>query len=190
VETIRAFVAVPVTDQVRQLVFDVEGDLKTVAANVKWVRPENVHVTLKFLGNITPEDVESLCRTLPDALRGQDSFDVILAGTGTFPPGRKAPRVVWIGMQEGRDRLVEVAGRVEAATLSLGFEKEERPFRPHLTIGRVRRGSGRLRELADRVAGLEFNPLKLGVDRVNLMRSRLSPQGPTYTVLGSFALGH
>jgi 2'-5' RNA ligase len=149
-----------------------------------------VHVTLKFLGNISQQDVDGLHRVLPDAVRGLERFDILLAGTGTFPPGGRAPRVIWVGMQEGSDRLIEVAGRVEAATSSLGFKQEARPFKPHLTIGRVRRGSGRLRELADRVAGLEFNPLKLGVDRVNLMRSRLSPQGPTYTVLESFALGH
>jgi 2'-5' RNA ligase len=187
-EAIRAFVAVPVSDEIEQLVSEVERDLKTVAANVKWVRPENIHITLKFLGNTTQDTIDGLCGALPEALRGRHRFDVLIAGAGTFPPGGKAPRVVWIGLQDGTDGLIEVAGMVEAVTSSLGFEKEERPFRPHLTIGRVRRGSGRLKELADRVAGIRFNPLKLGVDRVNLVRSRLGPQGPTYTVLESFAL--
>jgi 2'-5' RNA ligase len=188
VEKIRAFVAVRITDDVKKVVAEVEDDLKKAGADVKWVVPGNVHITLKFLGNIPADTVDGLARGLAEALRGSRSFEIVLAGTGTFPHGRRSPRVVWIGMEDGGDRLAEIAGAVEEACFRLGFEKEDRPFRPHLTIGRVRRDSGNLERLAERVAQVEFKPLKLEVNQVNLVRSKLSPRGPAYTVLESFTL--
>ena len=187
-EKIRTFVAVPVSDEVRVRVAEVEDKLRGVGADVKWVAPENIHLTVKFLGNVEVSVIEDLSAGLRAALTGLSCFGAILAGMGTFPEGRRYPRVVWMGITEGNDRLRDLASKVDHACSALGFEMEERPFRPHLTIGRVRRGSGALVELADEVGALEFNPLKLDVDRVNLMRSKLSPKGPTYTVLESFNL--
>jgi 2'-5' RNA ligase len=188
-ENIRAFIAVPATDEIKKLVGEVEGRLRGGGADVKWVEPKNVHITLKFLGNIDQPDVDNLTESLPGALTGASAFDITVSGCGTFPSGRR-PRVVWIGLADGKERLVDLASAVEEICASLGFAKEKRPFRPHLTIGRVRRGSGALPDLAEQVSGVRFNPLKLKVEGVNLVRSKLSPQGPTYTVLESFALEH
>lgn len=186
-ETIRAFIAVPASDQVRELVKETVGNLRGAGADVKWVEPENVHLTLKFLGNITPEAVENLRVTLRHALKGYKAFEVTAGRVGCFPGGGRAPRVIWIGLEGAVDLLKGIAAKVDETCAGLGFEREMRPFRAHLTIGRVRRGSGRLRELSESVKCTEFNPLKLRVDRVNLVRSRLSPRGPTYTVLESIA---
>ena len=188
-EMIRAFVAVPVSDEVRSTVETLEGELKRIGADIKWVVPGNVHLTLKFLGNIRPDQVEHLKVSLREALRGVTGFEATVAGLGTFPRGRGKPRVVWMGLESGVDELRNLAGRVEDACASLGFEREKRPFAGHLTIGRARSGGGRLEELAEGARELRFNPLQLKVDRVNLVRSRLSPEGPTYTVLESFTLG-
>jgi len=188
-EAIRAFVAVPVSDEVRSTVEALERELKRIGAGIKWVAPGNVHLTLKFLGNIRPDDVDNLKVSLRGALHGMTAFEATVAGLGTFPRGRGKPRVVWMGLESGIDSLRALAGRVEDACASLGFERERRPFAGHLTIGRARRDGGRLTELAAEAAELRFNPLQLKVDRVNLVRSRLSPEGPTYTVLESFALG-
>lgn len=188
-EKIRAFIAVPATDQVRAVVGEMQAKLREVGTDVKWVAPVNVHFTLKFLGNIPVADVEKLAEALRGAVKGVSSFEVTVSGMGTFPRGGGKPRVVWMGMGSGSEKLAEIAGKVEDACSHLGFEREERAFAAHLTIGRVRRGSGRLSELAERVTQLRFNPLQLQVDTVNLVRSRLSPEGPTYTVLESFALG-
>jgi 2'-5' RNA ligase len=186
---IRAFIAVPVGDEIGSAVERVEGELKRIGADVKWVRPGNAHLTLKFLGNIRSEDVVRLKAALAEALASEAGFDATVGGLGTFPRGRGKPRVVWMGLEEGADRLKELAARVDDACASIGFERETRPFSGHLTIGRSRRGGGRLSELAEAVSQLLFNPLQLKVDQVNLVRSRLSPEGPTYTVLESFALG-
>ncbi len=188
-EMIRAFIAVPVSDEIRSAVETIESELKRIGADVKWVVPGNVHLTLKFLGDIRPDDVGRLKAALGEALRDAAGFEAKVAGLGTFPRGRGKPRVVWMGLEEGVDDLRGLAGRVDDASASLGFERETRPFAGHLTIGRSRRGGGRLTELAEGVRELRFNPLQLKIDRVNLVRSRLSPEGPTYTVLESFTLG-
>ncbi len=187
-ETMRTFIAIPVSEEGREAVSRIEEDLGSVGADVKWVEPRNIHITVKFLGNVETRRISDLSAALTGSLKGTKSFEITLAGMGTFPPGKRNVRVVWIGITEGKEHLVEAAARVEEACATQGFAKEDRPFSPHLTIGRVRRESGPLADLARQVANLEFNPLKVRIDRVNLMRSELSPKGPTYTVLESFAL--
>jgi len=187
-DKIRAFIAVPAPDEVKRLIDRIENELRSAGADVKWVEPDNVHVTLKFLGNITPDRVEIVGEEITQALTGVRRFEVEVSGMGTFPKHGRSPRVIWLGLGQGSDMLCEVARRVEDVCANLGFEKEERPFQPHLTIGRVRRGSPNLGKLRDEIDRIEYNPLKLLVDRVNLMRSELSPRGPTYTVLVSMAL--
>jgi 2'-5' RNA ligase len=185
---IRTFIAVPVGEDVKQAVAALEADLARAGADVKWVEPRNLHLTLKFLGDTKTRQIEPICGALREAVRGAAAFDTTLAGTGTFPPGGRRIRVVWVGLAEGKERLAELAGRVECACATQGFAKEQRPFSAHLTIGRVRPGARRLEDLAARVSEAGFNPLKVSVDRVNLVRSELSPKGPTYTVLESLPL--
>jgi 2'-5' RNA ligase len=187
-EQIRAFIAVPVSEELRSLVGWAQDGLRAAGADVKWVKPENVHITLKFLGNIASERVGDLVGVMRRAVADVAAFDAVVAGMGTFPGGSRAPRVIWLGLAGGVEPLKLIAGRIDEGCSELGFEREDRPFKSHITIGRVRRGSGGLGELAARAGQLEFNPLQLHVDRVNLVRSRLSPQGPTYTVLESVAL--
>ena len=187
-DKIRTFVAVPVSDQARDAVTSAEDDLRRAGADVKWVEARNIHITLKFLGNVETGQLDQLQAALRSALAGVKPLEITLSGTGTFPSGKKHVRVVWVGITEGKQDLVKVAAAVEEGCAGLGFAREERPFSPHLTIGRVRRESGQLAELAARVSGYQFNPLKVEIDRVNLMRSELSPKGPTYTVLETVAL--
>jgi 2'-5' RNA ligase len=187
-ETVRAFIAVPASEEVRQTVEEVVKGLRWTGADVKWVEPQNLHITLKFLGRVPLDQVESLRSALREGLRGSRAFDLSVEKVGCFPGGQRPPRVIWVGLEGEVDRLRTIAATVEETCASLGFERENRGFRAHLTIGRVRRGSGGLRELTQAVESAGFNPLKLRVDRVNLVRSRLSPKGPTYTVLESVAL--
>jgi 2'-5' RNA ligase len=187
-ETMRVFIAVPAPEEVREAVRRIVEGLRWSGADVKWVEPENVHITLKFLGDVPLDDVDRIKSALRKGLEGRRAFDLEVAGAGCFPGGRKAPRVIWMGLAGDTRSLEEIALSVDGLCAGLGFSREARPFKAHLTIGRVRRGSGRLRELAEAVGSVTFNPLKLRVDRVNLVRSRLSPKGPTYTVLESAAL--
>jgi 2'-5' RNA ligase len=187
-ETIRAFIAVPVGEEVERTVESVEEALKRSRAGVKWVRPANVHVTLKFLGSVEAGRVGEISAALTEALRGAPAFEATVSGVGTFPPNPRRARVVWMGLSGGVEEMKELARRVEDAMAGLGFEKEKRPFKSHLTIGRVRRGAMRLDDLGKSIAEAEYKPLKLSVDRVNLVKSELTPSGAIYTTLETFGL--
>lgn len=187
-ETIRTFIAVPVGEDVERAVETVEGALKRSRSDVKWVRPGNVHITLKFLGNIQSGRIGEIARGLAAALEGARGFDATVSGVGTFPRNPRRARVVYMGLSEGASEMAELAARIEDGMAALGFEKEKRPFKSHLTIGRVRRGARRLDELGKAIAGAEYKPLKLGVDRVNLVKSELTPSGAIYTILETFGL--
>ncbi|MGD9140130.1 MAG: RNA 2',3'-cyclic phosphodiesterase [bacterium] len=187
-ETIRTFIAVPVGEEVERAVETVESALKRSAADVKWVRPGNVHITLKFLGSVESGRIGDIARGLAAALDGARGFDATVSGVGTFPPNPRRARVVYMGLKEGAAGMAGLAERVEDAMAGLGFEKEKRPFKSHLTIGRVRRGARRLEDLGKAIAGAEYKPLKLSVDRVNLVKSELTPSGAIYTIIETFGL--
>jgi RNA 2',3'-cyclic 3'-phosphodiesterase len=149
---------------------------------VRWTRPENVHLTLKFLGDVEAEAFGSIRAALGEVCAQHAPFDAALAELGAFPSARRA-KTLWIGAGEGSDRLRSLAADVDDALASLGFEREKRPYVPHLTLGRVR---GRPLNL-DLPSGAEGNTFRVG--RVQLTESRLTAKGATYRTMGDFALG-
>jgi len=162
--------------------------LRGTARGVAWVAPENLHLTLKFLGSVDETGLAALTSALTSAVTGLAAFDAEVRGLGAFPTPTR-PRVVWAGIAAGAPALVDVAGRVEAALAALGFPPDERPFSPHVTLGRVRQ-PGRAPALAGALAagaGRAFGRTRVG--RVSLMRSDLSPRGARYTELAGGALG-
>ena len=145
------------------------------------------HLTLKFLGEIDPARVPSLAGALREALRGVPAFSVTLEGVGAFPSSER-PRVVWAGLTEGRDGVVGLAARVEAAAESAGFPRESRPFAPHVTLLRVR--GPRDLAAAHRLLG-ELDGQRFGtsvVSEVVLYKSELRPEGPIHRALERFPL--
>jgi 2'-5' RNA ligase len=187
-EKVRAFIAVPVGEEVERVVEQTEIALKRPGADVKWVRPGNVHITLKFLGAVDSGRIEEISEALGRALAGARAFDALVAGAGTFPANPRRARVVFMDLREGAEEMKHLAGLVEDAMAAMGFEREKRPFRSHLTIGRVRRDAGRLEDLGRAIEEVEYKPLKLPVDRVNLVKSKLTSSGALYTVLKTFGL--
>lgn len=187
-ETIRSFIAVPVGEEVEKAVEVVEAGLMRSRADVKWVRPGNVHITLKFLGSVETARIDEISGALDRALRGASAFDAAISGVGTFPPNPRRARIVYMGLAEGVEEMRGLAGRAEDAMAKLGFEREKRPFKSHLTIGRVKRGARRLEDLGRSIDTAEYKPLKLRVDRVNLVKSELTPSGAIYTTLQTFGL--
>ena len=165
----------------------IEG-LRRAARDVAWVVPANLHLTLKFLGRVSEARTPELVAALTRATSGLAAFDADVAGLGAFPTPTR-PRVIWAGVGRGADALVLLAGRVDDALAALGFEREPRPFSPHVTLGRVRTPR-RDQKLADALRageGREFG--RLSVERVALMRSDLSPRGARYTELAAVRLG-
>jgi len=182
----RTFIAVPVDDAIRSRLAQAQDRLRAAPCTVKWVRPEQMHVTVKFLGEIEPEAVSAVAEAMAAAARGMAPFDMAITGLGAFP-GRGAPRVVWAGADDDGS-LAAFHDRLEEHLEPLGVERETRAFSAHLTIGRARdrRGAGPLRRPIDAEARTPFGSQR--VAEVVLFRSVLSPAGPAYTRLHTQAL--
>jgi 2'-5' RNA ligase len=167
---------------------DVAIRLQESDADVRWVRPANLHVTLRFLGDVESSRVDGLVGCLAAAFESSDAFELRLAGLGRFPR-RGAPRVVWAGVEQGVGELAALASLAERTLLAEGFldRIETRPFRAHVTLGRPRssRGVGRLLDLLEEVP---FRGEPHSLQEVTLAESRLSPRGAEYSAVARFRL--
>lgn len=183
----RLFIAIDVSQDVRAAVAEQAARLRETNADVAWVKPENFHLTLKFLGE-TPDAQLGDIQAALDLTAARPAFDLELRGTGCFPE-RGVPRIVWVGANAGRDALAALASDVERAMEELRFPRERREFAAHLTIGRVRgpRGTERLRRLVE--AEAETGLGRCVVDEVRLYRSTLAPGGSIYEMLHATKLG-
>lgn len=185
--TWRVFVAVPVDDAVRAIMRDVVGELAPRGWPVKWVRPELAHLTMKFYGDIETDRLPDLAARLADVATAAQPLTVRTTGIGAFPTERR-PRVLWLGLTGDIEPLAALARRVEAASAGFG-RPEDRPFAPHITLGRLRDGAPAPSDFAAAASALRPAPVTLAVDRLQLVRSVLGPGGPTYTVIGEWPLG-
>mgnify|MGYP001822740724 FL=1 len=179
---IRSFIAIDFPEETRKALEDIQKKLKQSGAGVRWVKPSSIHLTLKFLGNIHAAQVEEIARAVAQEIRDQPPITLRPAGLGAFPSLRK-PRVIWIGMEGEVQRLTGIQARVETALEVLGFAREKRSFRPHLTIGRVKDRRW-LQSLVDAVATLDMKPFNsFDADEIILYKSDLRPTGAIYTKL-------
>jgi len=199
-EVLRTFVAVEIAEEVRRRAAEIVERLRAGDAGVvKWVDPRNLHLTIKFLGATRRADLPRLGAALWSLAAGAAPFDLELAGAGAFPNLRR-PQVIWLGVTAGQGELAALAGAAEATCAELGWTREEKPYRAHLTLGRMREprrgarstpvGAGPTAALAraleaERDAAAGRSPVR----RLALIESQLRPNGPTYTVLESFPLG-
>lgn len=182
--TSRVFVGVPAGAAVAERIGAVRSGFWGGA--VRWVPAENLHLTLKFLGDVADAQVGAVRSALREALADSAGFSVAARGLGVFPDSRR-PRVLWVGLEA--PELARMAGRVEQALVPLGVERAATPFRPHVTIGRWRRpepGGAGLGEELTRWRDQEFGAFR--VEAVTLFRSTLRPAGAEYTALEVFPL--
>ncbi len=180
----RLFVALELSDAVRDAIRDLNGRLQRARADVRWVHPEGMHLTLKFIGEVSEETLGPIKQALSSA-RSAKPVEMNFRGLGYFPNERR-PRVLWAGI-EASENLAELVAQVEAALEPLGVERENRPFVPHLTLGRFK-DSKRLDLLQKEIAVLpstEFG--RIVTSEFFLFRSKLSPKGAEYTKLERFA---
>ncbi len=179
--SIRCFVAVECGgDELAVRFAEVRRRLEATRADAKFVEPENIHLTLKFLGEIEPSLVDQASQIVKEI--GFQPFSARIEGTGVFPNLRR-PRVIWAGITGGVTQLAEIWKDVDTGLSRLGFERERRGFSPHITIGRVRSGRNR-DKLVEEISSLsDFVFGDLQVDRVVLKKSVLTPRGPIYSTL-------
>ena len=184
----RLFLAVTLPDDVRESIGRATAEVRATVTGVRWVRPELLHLTVKFLGERADGDERRLEGALRSPLVRVPGCEATIRGAGAFPNFRR-PRVVWLGMHPVAP-LAGIARRVDDALTPLGIEGERRPFRAHVTLGRVNEGfpatQGEALERALRAVGVAWD---LRVADVAVMRSTLGRGGPTYDVLARIPLG-
>ncbi len=170
----------------RTALSELQDELKKCGADVKWVRPESIHLTLKFLSDIKEKDVDSIAKLIEGTCKKHTVFNLEIKGTGVFP-NMRSPRVIWIGV-DGTSSIIRIQKEIEDGMASLGFEKENRSFSPHLTLGRFRSlwGKEALMEKIETYKDGEFG--SMDVNSISLMKSELSPAGAKYTRVAEIAL--
>jgi RNA 2',3'-cyclic 3'-phosphodiesterase len=198
----RAFLAVAIATELRERVSAVQQQLKDLVAagpgrrmRITWVKPETIHLTIKFLGEIDEASVDQLSASVIAAIAGSPAIDIPFATIGAFPRPQ-APRALWIGppstwdSQEEANRALELAVRIDAACEKFAVPRDTHPWRPHLTVARVREGerdAGRVLE----TSGLMARTQDIGtlhVDKISLMKSEMRPDGPVHTPLWTVAV--
>jgi len=187
VEMIRAFIAVQIPEEIKDMFGEIQRRLKPSGADVRWVKPGNTHVTLQFLGNTPVEKLDQLKSALGLAAASHSGFEVSIEGLGVFPNERR-PRVLWIGVSQGADSLGALQSSVSRETKKLGFKPERRGYSPHITLGRVKspKNVEKLMRLLD--ADREFLAGTFRAGEIHLIRSVLSSEGATYSTLFSSEL--
>lgn len=188
-ETIRTFIAIELNEQVKRLIQQIQARLKPLGCDIGWVKPENVHLTLKFLGEIKTklapritEAIESIAKNLPPV-------ETTLTGIGFFPDARR-PRVVWVGLNDTVGDIARLAQLLETALGDIGFKKENRGFKAHITIGRIRTQRN-ITVLTQEVPKISLPPgIRQSINQIILFKSTLTAQGPIYEPLSQIKLNN
>lgn len=187
-ETKRLFIAVDITDDAKAKISDALKQMAVTAEKsglgVAWTKPDSQHLTLKFLGATSTKLIDDISQRLSRVCEGERSFDITLRGVGAFPNVAN-PRVLWVGVDDQSRSLSDIAHAIEAEMVGLGFDKETRPFSPHLTVGRVKLGRRAIPVLEP------FQKAVFGTSTVRgivLYESVLRPEGSEYRKLKIFAI--
>jgi 2'-5' RNA ligase len=184
---IRAFIAVDLDDPVIEKICNVVEILKSRITEIRWLRKENLHLTLKFLGNIAESQVEPIATALRHPLGLFSPCNISAKGLGVFPDFRR-PKILWVGLTG--DQLVQLTAEIESALMPLGFTPENRAFTPHLTIGRWREGNRPAKNLRQKIGSLnDFEFGACAVRQIVLFQSVLKPEGASYSELRTIQLG-
>lgn len=184
----RTFIAIDLDGPLKKNLEALIDELRPNGKNIRWVNAQGMHLTLKFLGEVLDQDISRLAGLLENLVKSHSAFDLRLQGTGWFPPGRKNPRVLWVGV-EADPSIGSLQEDIETAVEKLGFPREAREFHPHLSLGRVKFPSRLELLLSDLEKHRETVFGEMRVLKVILFRSTLKPSGAEYSVLSEFPLG-
>ncbi|MCK8817767.1 RNA 2',3'-cyclic phosphodiesterase [Natroniella sulfidigena] len=183
----RVFIALELARNVQQKLEKTTNMLRDCSQQVNWVKPFNFHLTLKFLGEIREEQLEEIEEELTGLKEVKEPFKILLDGLGAFP-NLEYPKVIWVGIEEGREQLVRLQEEIEDRLADLGFEREQREYTPHVTLGRVKQKDG----LEGIKKQLDDFPFRISasqkVEQISIIKSELTARGPIYTTLSEIKL--
>jgi 2'-5' RNA ligase len=190
-EQIRSFIAIELPDELKSELVKLEARLKSVDQPfVKWVDPYSIHLTLKFLGNVTAGRINEITEAIEEAAKGVYSFNLQVKDLGVFPNPRRV-QVAWVGLSGEIDKIARLQQRIESSLVPLGFAPESRKFVPHLTLARVRNQAlfSERQRLGELITSTSFEAVhNIKVDSISLMRSQLTRQGAIYSRISSARL--
>ena len=190
-EQIRSFIAIELPDELKSELVQLEARLKSGGQfRVKWVDPNGIHLTLKFLGDIAADRVEAITKAMTEAVQGVSPFQLRVKGLGVFPNFRRV-QVAWVGLSGEVDKLDQLQKRLEPSLTSLGFAPESRRFTPHLTLARLRNqvSLDERQRFGQLITGTAFEAdCAIEVDAISLIRSQLTREGAIYTRINSARL--
>jgi 2'-5' RNA ligase len=186
VESIRTFIALILPEELKRSLGGLQAQFQQQSQGIKWVRPDSIHLTLKFLGDIRPDKVDPVCTVLSRLTQGCAPFAFEAVGIGAFPNERN-PKVLWAGLAPDK-RMADFQEKLDAGLAEIGFPREDRLFSPHLTLGRLRDGRSRkdIAALIERCGSKHLGNYQS--DTVVFYKSDLRPAGPIHTALKEFTL--
>lgn len=182
--SIRAFIAVDIDDKTKQKISELISNLKKSGADAKWITEGQTHLTLKFMGNIDENGVQKISDIISDISNDFEPFKINFSGIGGFP-NLNHPSVIWLGIENGSEHLKRLNGAVETALEKIGFKKGDRPFKPHLTLARIRSDKN-IRNLIKSIGEMNSDlDLKntVEIDKLTLFQSVLNPKGAIYKII-------
>lgn len=181
-ETVRTFIAIELNERIHSELALLQTVLKNADADVKWTAPESIHLTLKFLGNLSAEKLKETEKILSETAEETAPFTLTLKGVGAFPK-LDYPRVLWVGLEDGIPETVKLAMAIEDKLEKIGVPREDREFHPHLTLGRVKslKNKDKLKKI---IEATKFETAaEENVTHLTLFKSALTSEGPCYTAL-------
>jgi len=185
-ENIRAFLAIEPPEDILQAMSRLQEKLKReISGRISWTKPQGQHLTLKFFGDITAEDIKNICAAVENRIVSGSSLNLKIEKMGVFPDARR-PQVLWCGVTGDVEKLSVLQKQLDSDFASIGFPREDRPFRAHLTLGRIKE-SGGLSGISETMAKYSaFTAGEFTCKEFVLIQSKLSPQGAVYTKLAEF----
>ncbi len=178
----RTFIALEMQKEIKDQLARIQSNLKAAGADVKWVETQNIHLTLKFLGEVSEDRIKEVKSTLDEIAKQTKPFEISVKDVGAFPKA-SFPRVIWAGIDNGKAESEQLANLLEDNLENMGFERESRPFRTHLTIGRVKSPKNKEALIEKLLSTKIEKPLIQKVNSVVLFKSDLRPTGPIYSKL-------
>lgn len=186
----RTFIAIELPEEIKDTLARLQEQLKSSGANVKWAAPQNIHLTLKFLGEIDENKLDGVKQVIDEAVADKTSFQARISSLGAFPK-IDFPRIIWVGIDLGDKETKSIAKDLEDGLTKINIPKEDRPFSSHVTLGRVRSNLNRerlVKGLKEAQGKFGEKSLEFSVTKIILFKSTLTPKGPVYEILKEGAL--
>ncbi len=183
---LRTFVSVTVPNQVLTLQEMLKTTVSDKEKNLRWSKPGQIHLTLKFIGFTPPDAIDQINKTLGEVVKRHSWMEFTVSGTGCFP-SQKRPRVLWVGLDGSGKTLLNFVNDINQSLVKYGFPQEEKEFIPHITFGRITYPPKNTPDV-DSFLKTKYDPIPMSITRIRLISSELFPNGPIYSILGTHFL--